>query len=76
MRRRLKFLQLSLLSRKEQSGFQVGFTKPRTLLIAGNGFGKSAILKSLYETLGAKPHKVDKSWQKAYAADSGRINIS
>ncbi|MFL9827465.1 hypothetical protein [Rhodoplanes sp. SY1] len=65
MRQSMKFSRLSLLSRKERRGLQIEFKKPQTLLVAGNGFGKSAILKSLYETLGAKPHKVDKPWQSA-----------
>jgi ABC-type cobalamin/Fe3+-siderophores transport system ATPase subunit len=32
---------------------------------APNGFGKSALLKSLYDTLGAEPHRIDQSWKDA-----------
>ena len=63
--KKMKFSKLSLLSQREQRGLQIDFSSPRTVLVAGNGYGKSAILKSLYETLGAKPHKVDKSWNDA-----------
>ena len=54
----MKFSTLSLLSQKERRGLQIDFSAPATVLVAGNGFGKSAILKSLYEVLGAKPHKI------------------
>jgi hypothetical protein len=36
-----------------------------TVLRAGNGFGKSALLKSLYDTFGAEPHRIDQSWRNA-----------
>jgi hypothetical protein len=62
---KMRFSKLSLLSQKEQRGLQIDFGSDRTVLVAGNGFGKSAILKSLYETLGAKPHKIDQSWTEA-----------
>ncbi|MFM9848577.1 MAG: hypothetical protein ACKVP3_15615 [Hyphomicrobiaceae bacterium] len=61
----MKFLKLSLLSQKERRAYQLDLSAPRTVLVAGNGLGKSAILKSLYETFGARPHKVDKSWTDA-----------
>lgn len=61
----MKFSRLSLLSQNEARGLQIDFSSPQTVLVAGNGSGKSAILKSLYETLGARPHKVDKSWVDA-----------
>ena len=61
----MKFSRLSLLSQKEQRGLQIDFALEQTVLVAGNGIGKSAILKSLYDALGAKPHKIDKSWTDA-----------
>lgn len=36
-----------------------------TVVQAGNGFGKSALLKSLYDTFGAEPHRIDQSWRSA-----------
>lgn len=61
----MRFLKLSLLSRVERRGYAVDLSAPKTVLVGGNGFGKSAILKSLYETLGAPPLKVDPSWTDA-----------
>lgn len=63
--KKLWFSQLYLLSQKEKSAFKVDLSAPKTLLVGMNGGGKSAILKSLYNTLGAKPHKVDKAWKSA-----------
>ncbi len=61
----MKFLKLSLLSNKERRALQIDLSAPATVLVAGNGFGKSAILKSLYEAFGAKPHKQDADWRDA-----------
>ncbi|MCK1422623.1 MULTISPECIES: ATP-binding protein [unclassified Bradyrhizobium] len=41
------------------------FSPGATVLSAGNGFGKSALIKSLYDTLGAEPHRIDESWRRA-----------
>src|ERR1700760_2964291 len=62
---RMRFSKLSLLSQKERRALQMNFGHSNMVLLAGNGFGKSAILKSLYETLGAYPHKIDRSWSEA-----------
>lgn len=61
----LRFTKLSLLSNKERRGLQIDLSAPATVLVAGNGYGKSAILKSLYDALGARPHKIDKKWRDA-----------
>lgn len=61
----MKFLEISLLSQNERSGLRIRFSRQKTVLLAGNGFGKSAIIKSLYDTLGAQPHKIDNSWKSA-----------
>ncbi|WP_147707719.1 hypothetical protein [Microvirga massiliensis] len=37
----------------------------RLIIQGGNGFGKSAIVKSLYDTFGATPQKIDQSWTSA-----------
>ena len=50
----MKFSTLSLLSQKERRGLQIDFSAPATVLVAGAGFGKSAILKSLYEGTGCQ----------------------
>lgn len=61
----LRFLELCLLSQNERSAFRICFSSPKTVLLADNGFGKSAIIKSLYDTLGAEPHKIDNTWRSA-----------
>ncbi len=37
----------------------------RIVIQGGNGFGKSAIIKSIYQTLGASPQKIDTRWKSA-----------
>lgn len=37
----------------------------KIVIQGGNGFGKSAIIKSIYETLGAAPQKIDDRWRQA-----------
>lgn len=61
----MRFSDLYLLSLREKRGLHVNFSKDVTILRARNGFGKSAVIKSLYETFGATPHKVDASWSSA-----------
>ncbi|MFA5956126.1 hypothetical protein [Hyphomicrobium sp.] len=63
--KQLRFLSLCLLSRKEKAGFKINLDRPKTLLVGINHGGKSAVLKSLYSTLGAKPHKIDEKWRSA-----------
>jgi hypothetical protein len=63
--RTMRFSALYLLSLRERRGLSVKFSPDVTLLIGRNGFGKSAVMKSLYEAFGASPHKVDSTWQSA-----------
>lgn len=61
----MKFKAVYLLSQSEKRALSLAFAPGATVLRAGNGFGKSALLKSLYETFGAEPHHVDRSWRDA-----------
>jgi hypothetical protein len=61
----LRFSRLCLLSQHERRAFSLNFSSEATVLQAGNGFGKSAVLKSLYNALGAEPHRVDSFWRSA-----------
>lgn len=61
----VKFVGLFLLSRTEKRGLKVPLSASRIVIQGGNGFGKSAILKSIYETLGAAPQKIDRRWRSA-----------
>ena len=65
---KMKFLSLSLLSNVEQAAIRIPFAKPTTIIEGGNGFGKSALVKSLYDTFGAIPHKIDSTWKNAKVA--------
>lgn len=61
----LQFSRLCLLSQHERRAFSLNFNSTATVLQAGNGFGKSAVLKSLYNALGAEPHRIDTFWRSA-----------
>ena len=61
----VKFVGLFLLSQTEKRALKVPLNASRIVIQGGNGFGKSAILKSIYETLGALPRKIDKRWRSA-----------
>jgi alpha-D-ribose 1-methylphosphonate 5-triphosphate synthase subunit PhnL len=63
--RMLRFSRLCLLSQHERRAFSLNFSSEATVLQAGNGFGKSAVLKSLYNALGAEPHRIDAPWRSA-----------
>ncbi|HYD71449.1 hypothetical protein [Azospirillum sp.] len=63
--RTMRFLKLYLLSQSERSGLAFSFDRDRTLIMAENQWGKSAVVKSLYEAFGATPHKIDNRWRKA-----------
>lgn len=61
----VKFVGLFLLSQTEKRALKVPLGASRIVIQGGNGFGKSAILKSIYETLGAAPQKIDSRWRSA-----------
>jgi len=62
---RVKFANLYLFSQAERRALKVPLDWQRLIIQGGNGFGKSAIIKSLYETLGATPQKIDDRWKRA-----------
>jgi hypothetical protein len=59
----MKFRRLFLLSRDQRRAFTMDFAPGATVIQAPNGFGKSALMKSLYDTFGAEPHRVDGRWK-------------
>lgn len=61
----VKFVGLFLLSQTEKRALKVPLSASRIVIQGGNGFGKSAILKSIYETLGGAPQKIDSRWRSA-----------
>lgn len=44
---------------------KVPLNSQKIIIQGGNGFGKSAIIKSLYEALGTTPPKIDDRWRTA-----------
>jgi len=60
---KLEFENLFLLSRREKRALKVPLNAQKLIIQGGNGFGKSAIIKSLYETLGTTPKKLDDRWK-------------
>lgn len=63
--KKMRFSKLYLLSRNERAGLEISFSNRPVLVRAPNNHGKSAILKSLYDSFGAQPHKIDDSWRGA-----------
>jgi hypothetical protein len=66
----VKFIGLFLLSQTEKRALKVPLNASRIVVQGGNGFGKSAILKSIYETLGALPQKIDSRWRSAHVSNA------
>src|SRR4051812_19672115 len=66
----MKFKRISLLSQEEKRALTMEFHDGATVVKAGNGFGKSALLKSLYDTFGAEPHRIDQAWRSANVASA------
>ena len=71
----MQFSRLCLLSTREESAFEINFQKPVTVLRGLNGTGKSAVMKALYQVLGAKPHKIDQSWKSAAVSILLKFNV-
>lgn len=57
-----KLKEILLLSLKEKKSKKVKFHQTRTVIIGGNETGKSVLLKSIYYTFGAEPHKLHPDW--------------
>lgn len=61
----VKFKSLYLLSLAEKRALHVPLSSQKLLIQGANGFGKSVIMKSLFEALGATPNKIDNRWKTA-----------
>jgi hypothetical protein len=71
----MKFRKLFLLSRERHRALAMEFGTGATVIQAGNGFGKSALLKSLYDTFGAEPHRVDDNWKSEHVVSVVEFSI-
>jgi len=63
--KKLKFIELWVLSAKEKAGRSIKLSENVTAIVADNEFGKSCLIKSLYYALGAEPRKTPESWANA-----------
>lgn len=63
--KRLKFQEILFLSYKERKARRIRFNPCQTIIVGGNGAGKSCIMKSIYYTLGADIYKLPPKWKQA-----------
>ena len=63
--KKLRFKKLWLLSTQERKARVEDFSSLETAVVAGNEFGKSSLIKSLYSTLGADPWRTSENWKNA-----------
>lgn len=71
----LVFNELLLASETERRALRVEFDPKRTILVGENDTGKSSILKSLYQTLGAIPPNLHPRWAEAKVASFLRFTV-
>jgi hypothetical protein len=73
--KRLTFREMTLVSFKTRRARRIQFDRDRTLIVGSNHTGKSALLKSLYHTLGATPPKLSAMWREADVASLVRLSV-
>lgn len=71
----MKFRKVYLLSRERRRALVMEFGPGATVIQAGNGFGKSALLKSLYDTFGAEPHDIDDKWKSEKVVSAVEFSV-
>lgn len=64
----LRFQNCLLVSHSEKRARKIEFHPSATVLKGSNDTGKSSIVKSLYQALGADPAKESPRWKKAHVA--------
>lgn len=73
--KRLRFTELLLLSEPEKAARRVTFHPKATIIKGANDTGKSSILKSIYQTLGAEPPNQHPKWADTKAINSLRFTV-
>lgn len=73
--RKLKFEKLWLLSLREGTARVEEIDPNVTCVVAGNEFGKSSLVKSLYATLGADPARIPDAWKLAKPVSLLRFSV-
>ncbi len=61
----LRISEILILSDRERKGRRETFDPVRTLIFGANQTGKSALIKSIYQTFGAEPAKQHPRWKSA-----------
>jgi len=59
----LRFKNVLLLSRTEQTARQEDLSCAKTAILGGNKRGKSCLIKSLYQAFGADPEITHPNWK-------------
>jgi hypothetical protein len=80
--KRLVLNEIMLMSKVEQKAKRVTFHPKLTIIKGNNHTGKSSLIKSIYNTFGARPDKMHKRWDNAevtsvikFSVDSERYTI-
>lgn len=63
--KRLLFKEISMVSFREKRARKIKFHPKMTVIKGENDTGKSALIKSIYRTLGAEPHQIHPEWENA-----------
>lgn len=63
--KRLIFKKLHLLSLRDKRAKEIEFDPRLTIIKGANECGKSALIKSIYRTLGAEPTKMTEKWENS-----------
>lgn len=73
--KQFKLKEMTLLSLKERRSRKVTFSPTRTVIIGTNETGKSCLIKSIYYTFGAEPHKMHPDWLDAQPISVIRFSV-
>ena len=63
--KQFRLKEMTLLSLRDRRSRKVIFSPTRTVIIGTNETGKSCLIKSIYHTFGAEPHKLHPDWLDA-----------
>src|SRR5690606_12291488 len=63
-----RFENIWLLSHRDKKARHVNFHPKKNLLRGRNHTGKTSLIRSLFETLGAKPHGKLEAWDESTAS--------
>jgi len=73
--KRLVLKEMLLMSKAEQKAKRVVFHPKLTVIKGDNHTGKSSLIKSVYNTFGARPDKMHKRWESANVTSVVKFSI-